>query len=63
MGQLICILGQIVFGVVKGNCETCGLPGWKQTSIVDPLSPNLRIYCQVHHAEYQLKLQHATVRN
>jgi hypothetical protein len=46
---LLVLIGQMIFGTEKGPCQTCGKPGWKQTSIVDPLSPSLKIFCKLHH--------------
>jgi len=53
MAQLMVLLWQAMVGPEKGNCETCMRPGTRQTSIVDPLSPALKIYCKKHHDEYQ----------
>lgn len=41
------------FLAIPGPCEICGQPGKKQTSIVDPFSPALKILCKEHWKEYK----------
>ncbi len=48
---ILVILWQMIVGTDKGSCEKCGRPGWRQTSIVDPCSPALKILCHDHHEE------------
>ncbi len=41
---LFVLLWQALIGPEKGLCVKCNQPGWKQSSIVDPLSPALKIF-------------------
>jgi len=44
-------------GPTKGPCEKFAQPGWKQSSIVDPMSPALKIFCKKHHEEHDEPLK------
>ncbi len=48
------ILWEAALGPKKGLCEICHAPGWKQTSMVDPMGPGLKIFCKIHHEEYHI---------
>ena len=53
MGQLIAVLYVTAQGKQRGACEICEAPGWKQTSLTDPLSPALLYLCSEHHKSPQ----------
>ena len=56
MGNIIALLLVYSFGKQVGPCEVCGAEGWKQTSVVDPLSPALKYLCADHHIEVQRRV-------
>jgi len=49
------IVWQALVGPPKGPCEKCGILGYQQQSIVDPLSPGLKMLCQKHHDEHDMR--------